>query len=177
WNGVAPPAHADAAVALTGGAGRIAAAMDLLADGRVGRLLVSGVNKSVTKASFAKARPGETALVECCVDLGYGARNTRGNAAEAAAWAVGRGVKSVVVVTSAWHMPRTMMEFSRAMPGVALVADPVPPPDGVGPWWRDPRLARIVASEYLKYLASFAHVPYDPGDFTEPAPIGVRGGS
>ena len=170
WGGAAPPAHADGAVALTGGAGRIAAAIDLLADGRVGRLLVSGVNKALTKAAFAKSRPTEAALVACCVDLGYGARNTRGNAAETAAWASAHGVRSLVVVTSAWHMPRTMLEFARALPGVELVADPVPLPAGVGPWWRDARVARLVAGEYLKYLASLAHIPYDSADSVEPSP-------
>jgi hypothetical protein len=43
------PGKADGIVALTGGAERIADAIDLLAQGRGGRLLITGVNDKTTR--------------------------------------------------------------------------------------------------------------------------------
>ena len=63
---------ADGIVVLTGDEDRISEAIQLLAKGRAGRLLISGVNKA-TRApeiiSFNKAGRGEARLFRCCVDL------------------------------------------------------------------------------------------------------------
>jgi uncharacterized SAM-binding protein YcdF (DUF218 family) len=60
-----------------------------------------------------------------------------------------------VIVTGRYHMPRTMREFSAALPDVTLIAYPV---DQAGidlsGWWRHPRTARLLHREYIKYLAS-----------------------
>jgi len=61
-------------------------------------------------------------LLSCCVDLDRSAVKPRSNAAETRRWARDRGFKSLIVVTSNYHMPRAIVELSHAMPGVALIS-------------------------------------------------------
>ncbi|MFA5122249.1 YdcF family protein [Zavarzinia sp.] len=123
-----PERRTDGIVVLTGGALRLDEAAALLADGRAGRLLVSGVSTDTQPVDIRERMAGvPDALFQCCVDLGYRARNTVGNADEAAAWARSHGMTSLRVVTAAYHMPRSLVELRRALPGVELVAHPVFP--------------------------------------------------
>lgn len=148
-------ARADAIVALTGGPHRIAEAVLLLREGRADRLLISGVNTEVSPAKLAEATAVEAKLFACCVDLDYRARDTIGNAAEIARWARERGFRSLIVVTSSYHMPRTLNELTAAAPDLTLTPHPVATPGLVFErWWMDRDGVRLLAGEYLKYVAS-----------------------
>ncbi|MFG1299439.1 YdcF family protein [Xanthobacter sp. V3C-3] len=144
---------ADAIVVLTGGPSRIVDAVGLLAEGRGRRLLITGVNPSTSTEEMRRALPDGEHLLGCCIDLGHKALNTRGNALEAAEWARDRRFRSLVVVTSSWHMPRAMMELGRALPEVELVAYPVvttrTQPER---WWSDPGTLKLLAKEYVKFI-------------------------
>jgi uncharacterized SAM-binding protein YcdF (DUF218 family) len=152
----APPAdpHADGIVVLTGDTARIDAALALLAEGRAERLLISGVNPTVSRDTIAalvgaKLRPA----LDCCVDIDH-ARDTIENASSTGAWAADQAFSSLIVVTSGYHMPRSLAELSRAMPGVRLIAFPVLSPDlDLRTWWRDPVAFNLLVREYSKYLA------------------------
>jgi uncharacterized SAM-binding protein YcdF (DUF218 family) len=109
----APPT--DAAVVLTGGAGRLEHAMDVLRAGKAKRLLVSGVDPSVTKPDLARRIPGNQKLLNCCVDLGSESVDTRTNAEETARWLNSHHYKSLRLITSDWHMRRARYEFDRAL--------------------------------------------------------------
>lgn len=112
---------ADGIVVLTGGSGlRIAAGMDLLASGRAERMLISGVNRDVPPDEVAARAGGDTQLYACCVDIGYQAETTRGNAREAAAWATRHGYDSLLIVTSDYHMPRALLHLQSELAGVTL---------------------------------------------------------
>ena len=151
--------EADGAVALTGGVDRISDAVNLLARGHVGRLLITGVNQTTSGAEIAKLTPKFGDLFGCCIDLGYDALNTRGNALEARRWAHGRGMHSLIVVTSAYHMPRALIEFSSVLPEIELIPFSVVPERlRDGRWWADPQLTRILAVEYAKYLRAALRV-------------------
>ncbi len=152
-----PLNRADAIVVLTGGSDRIADAVQLLAEGRASRLLISGVNKDISPESIAKMLPQYADLFACCIDLDYGAGNTVGNATETRRWAREKQVSSIILVTSNYHMPRAMIEFRRAMPGLAFTARPVVPyAFDASLWWRDASTARVLFSEYTKFLAAWA---------------------
>ncbi|MBN8890836.1 MAG: YdcF family protein [Rhodospirillales bacterium] len=138
------PAHTDGIVALTGGAGRVELALQLLEQGRADRLLISGVGRAATFAELAH-RAGVDLALAPRVTLGRSALSTRGNAVETAAWARERAIGSLIVVTSYYHMPRAMAELSRTLPGVALHPMPVLPPGGAP--------LRLLVSEYTKFLA------------------------
>jgi uncharacterized SAM-binding protein YcdF (DUF218 family) len=162
----APPTlapSADAVVALTGGADRIADAVALLAKGQAGRLLITGVNPETTDRELARLHPHSAALLDCCVDVDRRALNTAGNAIEAGEWVRERGFHRVIVVTSAWHMPRTLVELGRELPGVELVPYPVVTRRAADEaWWRDDGTWRLLATEYVKYLAALADIRLAP---------------
>ncbi len=116
-----PETRADGIVALTGGSQRIGDAIDLLAQGYAGRLLISGVNERTSRDEIARLNPGQRRLFECCVDLDYRARNTIGNAIETRRWIERNRFRSIIVVTSAYHMPRTLVELDHALPDLRKV--------------------------------------------------------
>jgi uncharacterized SAM-binding protein YcdF (DUF218 family) len=150
---VALERDADGIVVLTGGASRVEDAVELLARGRGKRLLISGVHQTTTTREIARVMPRYERLVACCVDLDHSAVNTVGNALEARRWVKNLGFRSLIVVTSSYHMPRTMAELGRQMPDVMLVPFPVITERmRAQPWWASAPTARLLISEYLKYM-------------------------
>ena len=86
------PARADAIVALTGPSSeRVNTAIRLLEQGKGERVLISGVNREVRRQELRELTPGSSRLFNCCVDLGFEAEDTVGNAQEIAAWARAMG--------------------------------------------------------------------------------------
>lgn len=152
-----PPAdaHADGIVVLTGGRDRVLGAVELLEAGRGKRLLISGVHPATRAEDIQKATVATRELFDCCVDLGHRAETTVGNALEAADWARANHFSSLIVVTSAYHMPRSMTELDRALPGVRKVAWPVKRPDlNVETWFLHPQTAKLLMHEYVKYMVT-----------------------
>jgi uncharacterized SAM-binding protein YcdF (DUF218 family) len=148
---------ADGIVVLTGGTSRIADALELLAAGHGKRLLITGVNPGTTTADIDRQTAGYDKFLNCCVDLDYSALNTLGNAVETRRWAINRGFHSLVIVTSAYHMPRALAEISHQLPDVTLIPFPVVSDRlRLEPWWSNGTTTRLVLSEYFKYL--YAHV-------------------
>lgn len=157
----APLVAADGIVALTGGTSRIADAVTLLEQGAGERLLISGVHPDTTGEEIARIVTVSPEVFKCCVDLDYGALNTAGNAEAARDWAADHKFDSLLVVTSAYHMPRSLMELSRAAPGIAL--EPYPVRTGnldLERWWADPGVMRLMASEYVKYVLARAGIRF-----------------
>jgi uncharacterized SAM-binding protein YcdF (DUF218 family) len=158
---------ADGIVVLTGGADRVADAIGLLADGRGRRLLITGVNRTTSGDEISRLLPHHRALFSCCVDLGHSALNTEGNAMEARRWAQGQGFRSLIVVTSWYHMPRAMTELGRQLPDADLIAFPVVTERlRAEPWWSSLFTARLLISEYLKYVLTQVRVRIGPPEDT-----------
>ena len=150
-----PPGRADAVVALTGGAARIAHGLALL-DAQAGRrLLISGVGQNTTAEALSARNRPYAALFACCVDVEAVSVDTVSNARETAAWAKERGFSSLLLVTSAYHMPRSLTEFARGMPDTRLVPAPVAYPElAQEDWWRQPDTLRLMLGEYIKYMGA-----------------------
>jgi uncharacterized SAM-binding protein YcdF (DUF218 family) len=150
-----PAGQADGIVVLTGGSSRVSDAMELLATGYGKRLLISGVHPTNAVSDISRSLSENQSLLACCVDLDRSAVNTRSNAAETRRWVRERGFKSLIVVTSNYHMPRAIVELSHAMPDIALIPFVV-----VGdkwrdePWWTSGATLRLLLSEYVKYVAA-----------------------
>jgi len=153
---------ANAIVVLTGGADRISEATDLLAQGRGERLLITGVHPDTTLQEIGQTVPSARRVLECCVDIGRSALNTRGNAIETADWIRQHRFRSLIVVTSAWHMPRALVELRRVLGSVELVPYPVVT-DRMRetPWWSLPT-TRLLLVEYLKFLLAQARIRTSP---------------
>ena len=152
------PQAADGVVVLTGANSneRIAAAVQLLAERKGRRVLVSGVNRDVSREPLRTASNTVRRLYDCCVDLGFTAADTVGNARETAEWTKAMRFHSLIVVTSDYHLPRAMLELRAVLrpPAVTLQAFAVPTASLKNRhWWRSPSSARLMVIEYSKYLA------------------------
>lgn len=158
-----PQAHADGIVALTGGASRIADALELLSQGRGERLLITGVNPTTSDRVLAQRSPDKSELFACCVDLDYDALNTVGNAEETRKWVERTGFRSLIVVTSGYHIPRSMAELGRAMPEVTLIPYPVVSDNLKHEnWWLNRATTRLLFQEYLKFVVAKARQSFSP---------------
>ncbi|MEW9613772.1 YdcF family protein [Shinella sp. S4-D37] len=148
---------ADAIVVLTGGYQRIDRAIGLLKRGAGQRLLISGVNPATSGNQIRKLTQSSSSLFECCVDMGYEAVDTIGNANETARWISDHRFRRVLVVTNNYHMPRSLLELKVIDPRTEFVAYPVVNSDlKRGNWLRQPGVLKAMLSEYLKY--SLAHI-------------------
>ena len=152
---------ADGIVVLTGpGGGRLETGAELLKAKAAERLLISGVDKSVTPETIAEIIFVTDDMMACCVDLDFAADDTLGNARETAIWARAMGYEHLIVVTSDYHMPRAMLELNYATDGIRLT--PYPVPDG-----RDANRFGVLSREYGKLLIVFMR---QMGERTERSP-------
>lgn len=150
WFTIALPGPArqgmtQAVIVPTGSAGRIERGLEVLVAGDARLMLVTGVDPEVLPAEFAAQFDVPEQLMQCCVYLGFEAVDTRGNAAETAAWIADNKVTSLRLVTTDWHMRRAALELRRRIPSSVVVLE-----DAVA---SEPSL-RILFLEFHKYLAS-----------------------
>ena len=149
------PQAAEGVVVLTGAGSnaRLDTGMAVLEAGLAKRLLVSGVNREASREDIRLVSKAAKRLYDCCVDLGFTAANTLGNARETAEWARAMRFRSLIIVTADYHMPRAMLELKSALPGVSLqpyaAATPVVEDRR---WWRTRSGARLMICEYSKYM-------------------------
>lgn len=161
----------DAIVVLTGGKQRLETGIALLAAGKAKKLFISGVNPQVDRRVLLRVL-GPPALQEaCCIALGHQADNTFENAEETAGWMRDEGYSSLRLVTSWYHMRRSLLEFERAMPQLMIVAHPVfalrtDPED----WWGRHGALALVLGEYHKYLWAWLRPALPFGTDFEAAP-------
>ncbi len=147
-----PAVETDAIVVLTGGRLRLEAGLDLLGAGRAQKLFVSGVNPHVDRVELMRVAGHASGDLSRIV-IGHDADNTLGNARETAGWMHQEGYRSLRLVTSWYHMQRSLLEFERAMPDTVIVAEPVFASHAEdSEYWLD--IALLTVSEYDKYLAT-----------------------
>jgi uncharacterized SAM-binding protein YcdF (DUF218 family) len=147
----------DAIVVLTGGSLRVQSGLALLAAGKAKKLFVSGVYHSTDVAALLRISRQSPEHVACCIVLGHEADNTLGNATETAQWMRQEGFHSLRLVTASYHMPRSLLEFTRAMPDIRIIPHPVFPESvKQDRWWASPGTASLIIGEYQKYLLALA---------------------
>lgn len=153
---------ADAVVVFTGTAmTRLEVGLDLLQRNKGARLLITGLyEKQRFEEILALAPKPAQARLKCCLDLDYKAANTVANARETALWADVHDFKSLIVVTSAQHMPRAFLELRRAMPTARLSAYGVVPPQvKLDYWFAYPGTMALLLGEYTRYLWALTGLP------------------
>lgn len=154
----------DAIVVLTGGPLRLKEGFSLLLEQRAKKMLVSGVARGVDLNELLRVAGAPPLSVACCVELGYAADNTAGNADETRQWMAKEGFTSLRLVTANYHMPRSLLEFRRAMPAARIVPHPVfPETFKRDDWWAWRGTFTLVALEYNKYLLTLARTAMTPG--------------
>lgn len=165
----------DAIVVLTGGSLRLQSGLQLLREGKGHKLFVSGVNQQVGLDELLRVSGNVANWASCCVALGHDADNTVGNARETAQWARRQGFRSLRLVTAWYHMPRSLLEFERAMPEIEIIAHPVFPEELKRDyWWLTSGTAALLVSEYVKFLGALLRPifePLQPVSAPEPAEV------
>ena len=150
---------ADAIVVLTGEENRIHSAVELLKAKNGKRLLISGVSNTVSDNTILKTYAPKTANAFCCIDLDRMALDTKGNAVHAANWVNQHGFKKIIIVTSSYHMPRSLDHLQRTMPrSVELIPAQIIPTDMRGKSALSMMLNPKVIVEYAKFLLTRAHL-------------------
>ncbi|WP_081497176.1 YdcF family protein [Phyllobacterium sp. YR531] len=148
---------ADGIVVLTGGYSRIEGALALLKNKRGERLFISGVHPSTKRSELQRVTGGDATLFECCVDIDRSALDTVGNAAESIKWASANHYKRVIVVTNNYHIPRTMLELTRASQEIEFIAYPITNTNlKDGDWITRGQVVRVLLMEYIKYIGAVA---------------------
>ena len=146
---------ADGIVVLTGDGQRIETALDLLEAGHGKRLLISGVHRESSASAIRKAVRGRSETFECCVDIDRAALDTVGNAEQTDSWARRHGFRTLIVVTSDYHMPRSLLELRSGAPEIDFTPYPVVTASSrQTPPLSDPRTLRRIVPEFAKYLAA-----------------------
>ena len=143
--GIAPPSGKSTEINLNAATDRVWFAARLFHAGKAPLVLVSG-GSDPERDAYSEARASAIFLVDLGVPaqtivLEEASRNTRQNAAFSAALLKARGIKHILLVTSALHMPRAMALFAAQ----GLQATPAPtdfeaiqsPPPGVLAWLPD----------------------------------------
>jgi uncharacterized SAM-binding protein YcdF (DUF218 family) len=131
--------------------------MAVLEAGLARRLLVSGVNREASREDIRVVSKAARRLYDCCVDLGFTAANTLGNARETAEWARTMRFQSLIIVTADYHMPRAMLELRTALPELELRSYAAATPALDARRWRETRAgARLMIREYSKYMTVLA---------------------
>jgi uncharacterized SAM-binding protein YcdF (DUF218 family) len=160
-----PGERTDAIIALTGETRRITEAVRELAKGNAGRLFISGVHRpapigrvvdrAIDELKKEKKLLGTREALRAKIQTGS-AENTIENALESSRWVRENNISSVRLMTSYYHMPRSMMVFKKHMPEVRIIPHPIGP-EGGGSAFQSAARLRLAFSEYSKYVATFVY--------------------
>jgi uncharacterized SAM-binding protein YcdF (DUF218 family) len=138
----------DAIVIFTGGRGRIEQGFELLKIYPNTPILVSGVWRELRNLPLTK-----TLEQDIDITLGHDAQNTLGNAQETKKWVQSRGIKSIRLVTSHYHMPRSLLVLHRTMPDLVIIPHPIISDHfQTESWWNNRKLYKMIVGEYNKFL-------------------------
>ncbi len=108
--------HADCAVVLTGGPARIRSGFDLLAQGRVRKLIISGVYPGAELREIFPQWPFYGAISEDDVALERRSSTTYGNAQQSLPLVEALRCRDIVLVTSRVHIYRSLRIFRTVFP-------------------------------------------------------------
>ena len=144
-------------VVFTGGTGRLTTALTLFQEKQGTYLLISGVNPRSTFPDTLVDIPHRSDIT-----LGYEALDTPGNADETAQWAHTHRIKTLRLITSSYHMPRSLFELRRLLPEVEIVPHCVVSKRLQKPqWWRNSATLTVVVQEYNKFLFALIRRPFE----------------
>lgn len=149
---------ADAIVVLTGEEVRIRSAVKLLKSQYGKRLLISGVSKKVTDRTVIETYAAQSVERYCCIDLDRLSLDTMGNAKHTAEWVYLHNFEEVIVVTSSYHMLRSLELLRQEMPSVQLIPAQVIPSDLKGKSTLAMMASPKVIIEYGKLLVTKARL-------------------
>lgn len=140
----------DAIIVLTGGRNRITEGIKLLNLQLSERLFISGVSKKATIEELEK-KSAIKALYKNKIELGYKATTTVENALETAEWINNNQISTIRLVTSNYHIPRSLLELKKHTSCKNIIAHPVYSEHVAKNWWNSWGTFKLIASEYNKF--------------------------
>lgn len=155
--------NTDAVVVLTGGRNRIARGVEIYNEGRAKRLFISGVSKSTTLDDLEQ-RIGYKIRDKHNVELGYVATTTIGNALEVKNWVEKNSINSIILVTSNYHVPRSIAELSVYNLPIKVTICPVYSDHVRMHWWKSFKTFLFIFSEYNRFLFVYVRNMFFNGD-------------
>ncbi|MBI5047581.1 MAG: YdcF family protein [Deltaproteobacteria bacterium] len=148
---------ADAIVVLTGGRGRLDNGLELFQEGMAAYLIIAGVDKDASFESIFFKRAGHPSKRQIWLDtkrviLEKNSTSTYENAEEIKKIIEIMNIKSIILITSFYHMKRASYIFRRILPAeVDIHLYPISTPNfDERRWWRG-RGPILLAVEFLKF--------------------------
>ena len=95
---------------------------------------------------------------ESKIELGRKAKNTIENAIEAEEWIKKNNIKSIRLVTSSYHIPRSLQEFIIYVTkenDLEVILNPIYSPNVNIKWWKSWGTFRLLVMEYNKFLVVY----------------------
>jgi uncharacterized SAM-binding protein YcdF (DUF218 family) len=154
---------ADAIVVLAGGKGRVDEGVRLYRGGRATYLFFIGVDPSVRKSDLYHPHPGDPTAER--VILEKASRNTLENAIYGREVIMRQQVRSVLLITSRYHMKRSAILFRNALPkDLAIYPYPVDSRNLKEAWWNHGNSFHLLFTEFYKYCMFRALFLFAPGE-------------
>jgi len=153
-----PDKEVDAIIVLTGGSNRVSEGVKLLEQNHARKMFVSGVGKGATVEEVLRENNYDQEFIKKIrsrIELGHKADDTTGNASETLEWMEAYGYGSMILVTSNYHIPRSLLELKTRMPDREIIPYPVfPGTVRIEKWWEFPGSRELILSEYNKFLVT-----------------------
>lgn len=142
----------DAIAVLTGGRNRIAEALEMYNIGLSHQLIISGVGHNVTLEQLEKQNNTQIRAGQGDIMLGDQAKNTIENAIEVNEIIRRKNIRSLRLITSFYHMPRSEQEIWARNHDITIIPHPVFSPYVSEKWWKSWRSFLLISSEYHKFV-------------------------
>ena len=154
-------------VILTGGSNRIRDGLKIIKNLESSaiintKLLISGTGKGFTLSNVKKLLPKNKSLnlfLKCCIELDNKSKNTHSNAIETLKWAKKKNIKTFILITSNYHMPRAALEFKAQMPNFEIITHPITPKKhDISNWMHSFETFSLIFIEYSKFLIAISKI-------------------
>lgn len=149
------PVKSDAIVVLTGGKGRIDTGINLLFNNYADHLFISGVGQKADLKDLAKYLEffslEQVEKLKHKITLGHFASSTEENALETKEWIEKHKYKNIVLVTSNYHMPRSLYLFKFLIPNISITPYSLV---------KNSISLKLAFTEYNKYLLYVVHLQF-----------------
>ena len=161
------PKRASNIVILTGGSNRIRDGLKIIKNLESSaiintKLLISGTGKGFTISNVKKLLPKNKSLnifLKCCIELDNKSKNTHSNAIETLKWAKKNNIKTFILITSNYHMPRAALEFKAQMPNFEIITHPITPKKhDISNWMHSFETFSLIFIEYSKFLIAISKI-------------------
>lgn len=157
---------ADAIVVLAGGKGRVEEGVRLYRKGKGHWLFFIGVDPTVRRSDLYQPRFGDPP--KDGVILEKASRNTLENAIYGRDVIMSKDIRSIVLITSRYHMKRASILLRNALPkDVAIYPYPVDSKNLKEEWWSHQGSFHLLFGEFYKYCMFRAFFLLAPGELRQ----------